>query len=479
MRRRILKGALVWIIALIIANLMVGSVFAQEDDDAAEGEDAAPVEEVVAEEAVVDETAATLATLTANLDTVWLLVAAFLVFWMQAGFALVEAGFVRAKNVVNILMKNMFDFVIGTLVYWAIGFGIMFGGTDDFFGNTYFFLNDIPDIWAPLTVPTYAFFFFQLVFAATAATIVSGAMAERTEFKGYLVYSAVISAFIYPVVGHWIWGGGFLAQRETPFWDFAGSTVVHSTGGWLALVGAFILGPRKGRYGKGGGPIAGHSMPLAVLGVFILWLGWFGFNPGSQLNADAAAISLITVNTNIAAAAGALTAIMMGWVMEGKAQLPWGLNGALAGLVAITAPCAWVTPAESILIGVIGAVVMYAVVKGLDIAQIDDPVGAVGVHLGGGVWGTLAVGIFADGAVQGLLHGGGADQLVTQIVGILAVAAYVVVTGIVLFMVLKAIDWLRIHDEGETLGTDLYEHGQAAYPDFGSSTIIPGTAGGD
>ncbi len=448
--RRILRTLLVFVIAMTAANAFVKVAFAQGDDGLEE--------------------------LTRNLDTVWLLITAFLVFWMQAGFALVEAGFTRSKNITNILMKNLFDFVIGTLAFWAVGFSLMFGGSGSFMGGSeWWFLSDIPDIYPGLTVPFYAFFFFQLVFAATAATIVSGAMAERTEFKGYLVYSAVISLFIYPIVGHWIWGGGWLATRGTAFHDFAGSTVVHSTGGWLALMGAITLGPRIGRFGKDAVPMPGHSMTMATLGTFILWLGWFGFNPGSQLNADAGSIALVTVNTNTAAAAGALTALLIGWILQGKAQLGWGLNGALAGLVAITAPCAVVTPAESILIGAIGAGVMYAVVLGLEKIGIDDPVGAVGVHAGGGVWGTLAVGLFANTeSVSGLFHGGGADQLITQIIGIGAVGVFVVLCGVVLFNALKAIRWLRVSREGELMGLDLHEHGMSAYPEFVTPSVAHG-----
>lgn len=458
---------------VILFNLFVLTAAAQEDETTEE-----PTTEVVVEEA--PDMAGDLAYLTSNLDTVWMLVAAFLVFWMQAGFSLVEAGFVRAKNITNILMKNLFDFVIGTILFWAVGFGIMFGTGNDFFGTEWFFFSDsiqaeFSEIYSFLTVPVYAFFFFQLVFAATAATIVSGAMAERTDFKGYLVYSAVISAVIYPVVGHMIWGGGFLAQLDTPFHDFAGSTVVHSTGAWCALIGAIILGPRIGRFGKGGTAIPGHDMTMATLGVFILWLGWFGFNPGSQLSADASSIARVTVNTNIAAAAGALTALMIGWYLTGKAQLPWGLNGALAGLVAITAPCYVIkNPGEAIIVGAIGAAVMYAVVVLMEKLEIDDPVGAVAVHGGAGIWGTIAVGIFGDDALaQGILHGGGSDQLITQLIGIGIVAVYVMVAATILFTILKAIGWLRVSAKGESLGLDIYEHGMVAYPEFTNSPSEP------
>lgn len=439
---RILKMLFIFIAAIVLANTLVDVAFAQ-DDSAPDG------------------------ALTRNLDTVWMLVAAFLVFWMQIGFALVEGGFTRAKNITNILMKNLFDFVIGTLTFLAVGFALMYGGDGRFLGGEeWFFLDNAPEIFPGLTVTFYAFAFFQLVFAATAATIVSGAMAERTQFRGYLIYSAAISMLIYPIVGHWIWGGGWLAQLDTPFHDFAGSTVVHSTGGWLALIGAIFLGPRIGRFGKNATPMPGHNMTLAMLGTFVLWLGWFGFNPGSQLNSDAFSISLVTVNTNMAACAGALAAVVIGWYFSGKPQLSWGLNGALAGLVAVTAPCAVITPTEAIIIGAIGAAVMVGVVSGLERLKIDDPVGAVGVHAGAGVWGTLAVGLFANTeSVTGLLHGGGTEQLLTQLVGIGAVAAYVISAGVVLFGALKAANWLRVSPEGELMGLDLHEHGMLAYPE--------------
>lgn len=440
--RRFFRTLFIFIAAIIASNVVVGVSFAQDETDPG-------------------------ATLTRNLDTLWMLIAAFLVFWMQIGFALVEAGFTRAKNITNILMKNLFDFVIGSLTFLAVGFALMYGGGGSLIGGEqWFFLDGAPEIFPGLTVSFHAFAFFQLVFAATAATIVSGAMAERTQFRGYLIYSAMISVLIYPIVGHWIWGGGWLAQRATPFHDFAGSTVVHSTGGWLALVGAIILGPRIGRFGKKATPMPGHNITLAMLGTFVLWFGWFGFNPGSQLNTDAPSISLVTLNTNLAACAGTLSATIIGWYLTGKPQLSWSLNGALAGLVGITAPCAVVTPTEAIIIGGIGGAVMYAVVVALERLQIDDPVGAVGVHAGAGIWGTLAVGIFADsGSIAGLLHGGGTAQLVTQVLGIVAVGAFVVGSGVVLFGALKAANWLRASAEAERIGLDLHEHGMLAYPD--------------
>lgn len=472
MRKRHVGFALlsIFILAYLLTNLVVGAVFAQDSVEPEVEETA----EVIAEEEVAEPQID-------NLDTVWMLVAAFMVFLMQAGFALVEAGFVRAKHVINILMKNFFDLALGSVAYWAVGFGIMFGAGNAFFGQEWFFLNGLPEIYPGLTVPGYAFFFFQFAFAATAATIASGAMAGRTEFKGYLVYSFVVTALIYPIVGHWIWGGGWLASLDTPFWDFAGSTVVHSTGAWVGLVGAVILGPRINRYGADGVPMPGHSMTLATLGTFILWFGWFGFNPGSQLNADGGAIALITVTTNLAAAAGAILAVAIGWFLVGKPQLPWGLNGALAGLVSITAACAFVTPSEAVIIGAIGGIIMYIGVNTLDRFQIDDVVGAVSVHGFCGIWGTLAVGIFAnvpDAGIVGLLHGGGVSQLVTQIIGVVAVAAFVGIMSAVMFSLIRVTVGLRASEEGEIVGLDIYEHGMVAYPEFTNSPSEPTPTGG-
>ena len=408
--------------------------------------------------------------LTRGLNTVWVLVTAFLVFWMQAGFALVEAGLTRAKNTTNILFKNLIDFVFATLAFWAIGYAFMFGSSaGGWIGTSGFLLTGGEDVAG---LPLLAFWFFQLVFAGTAATIVSGSMAERTQFKSYLVYSFFISAIIYPISGHWIWGGGWLATLPfgAGFKDFAGSTVVHSVGGWLGLMGALALGPRIGKFTKDGKPrlIPGHSITLAVLGVFILWLGWFGFNPGSQLAADgfnADIISLVAVNTNIAAAAGGMVAMIISWLfVTKKPDLSITLNGVLAGLVAITAPCAFVTPVYSIVIGAVaGVVVVYGAIL-LEKLKIDDPVSAVPVHLMNGIWGTLAVGLFAtENGVTGLIAGNSA-QILSQTIGILAVAAWCIITGIVLFFgILKGIVGLRVSKAEEMEGLDLTEHGAEAY----------------
>lgn len=409
--------------------------------------------------------------LTRGLNTLWILITASLVFWMQAGFAFVEAGLTRAKNTTNILFKNLVDFVFATLAFWAFGYAFMYGSTAaGWIGTSGFFTDaSLGDV---VGVPVLAFWFFQLVFAGTAATIVSGAMAERTKFSAYLIYSFFISALIYPIAGHWIWGGGWLWTLPfgTGFRDFAGSTVVHSVGGWLALIGAITLGPRLGRFAKDGKPIAipGHSISLTVLGIFILWLGWFGFNPGSQLaihggNADA--VSLVAVNTNLAAAAGGLVAMVIGWLfVTKKPDLPTALNGVLAGLVAITAPCAYVTPAASILIGAIGGVIVVYGALLLERLKIDDPVSAVPVHLMNGAWGTLAIGIFAtENGVTGLIAGD-TGQIVAQLIGVGAVGVWCLATGSVLFGAIKAVTGLRVSREEEMKGLDIEEHGSEAYP---------------
>ena len=405
-------------------------------------------------------------------DTLLVLIAAFLVFFMQAGFAMVESGFTRAKNAVNILMKNLLDFSMGSIAYWAIGFAIMFGTGSAFMGTSGWFVPSDSTAFASLewsSVPTHAAWLFQLVFAATAATIVSGAMAERTQFKSYLIYSVFITGLIYPIVGHWIWGGGWLQNMGMS--DFAGSTVVHSTGGWLALTGAIVLGPRLGKYDSEGNPrpIAGHNLPLAALGVFILWLGWFGFNPGSQMGADAADISLIAVTTNIAAAAGAITAMITAWIFLGKPDAGMSLNGALAGLVAITAGCAFVSPASAALIGALGGIVVVLSVLLLERLKIDDPVGAISVHGTCGALGTILLGFFHS--EQGIFFGGSFGFLWTQIIGVVAVFVWCLVTGFILFYGIKAITGLRVTEEEEQAGLDYEEHGASAYPDFNVSSI--------
>ncbi|MGB5686615.1 MAG: ammonium transporter [Candidatus Electrothrix sp.] len=396
-----------------------------------------------------------------NLDYIWTLVAAALVFFMQAGFAMVEAGFTRAKNAINIMMKNLMDFSMGSLFFWAIGFGLMFGtnGTG-WFGTDGFFLSDFKvggDPWV------LAFWMFQCVFAATAATIVSGAMAERTKFTSYLLYSAALCAFIYPVFGSWAWGslfhgGGWLEGMG--FIDFAGSTVVHSIGGWAALAGAIVIGPRVGKYGKKGEvkAIPGHNIPMAAVGVFILWLGWFGFNPGST-TAGITDTAMIFVNTNLAACAGAVAAMATSWVMFKKPDISMSLNGALAGLVGITAGCANVSPTSSILIGAIAGVLVVFSVVTIDKMHIDDPVGAVSVHGVCGAWGTLAAGLFnMDGMTIKIMT--------TQLIGIGAAFAWSFGCAFILFTVIKATVGLRVTEEEEIEGLDYGEHGSHAYADF-------------
>ncbi len=408
-------------------------------------------------------------------DTLWVLLAAFLVFFMQAGFAMVESGFTRAKNAVNILMKNLMDFSMGSIAYWAIGFAIMFGTGNVFMGTSGWFVPADSTAFASLewsSVPTHAAWLFQLVFAATAATIVSGAMAERTQFKSYLIYSVFITGIIYPIVGHWIWGGGWLSNMGMS--DFAGSTVVHSTGGWLALTGAVVLGPRLGKYDNDGNPrpIAGHNLPLAALGVFILWLGWFGFNPGSQMGADAVEISSIAVTTNLAAAAGAITAMITAWIMLGKPDAGMSLNGALAGLVAITAGCASVGPRDAAIIGAIGGIVVVLSVLMFERLRIDDPVGAISVHGTCGAVGTILLGFFANTEdSKGVFYGGGFELLWAQIVGVVAVLVWCLVTGFILFSAIKAVTGLRVTEEEEQAGLDYEEHGASAYPDFNVSAM--------
>jgi len=405
----------------------------------------------------------------------WTLVAAALVFFMQAGFALVETGFTRAKNAINIIMKNLMDFSIGSLAFWAIGFGLMFGATSTgWFGTTGFSLSDFK---GEGTEWILAFWMFQVVFCATAATIVSGAMAERTKFVGYLCYSVVLSALIYPVFGSWAWGSllngeGWL--EGLGFIDFAGSTVVHSVGGWAALAGAMVLGPRIGKYTKDGKirPILGHNMPLAALGVFILWLGWFGFNPGSTTTADKS-IAMIFVNTNLAAAAGAILAMALSWMKFGKPEVGMSLNGALAGLVGITAGCANVTPSSAIIIGsVAGVIVVYSVVF-FDKIKIDDPVGAISVHGVCGAWGTLAAGIFNIGGTSAKIIG-------VQLLGIAACFLWVFPVAFLMFKLIEKTVGLRVTPEEELEGLDWAEHGGTAYPDFEviSYTASPGFSGG-
>ena len=408
----------------------------------------------------------TLAALQDNINIVWTAVAAFLVFFMQAGFALVESGFTRAKNTINIMMKNLMDFSIGSISFFLIGFGLMFGTTNGLFGTTHFAMAGTDVTGADWN---WTFLIFQTVFAGTSATIVSGAMAERTKFAGYLAYSLFICAFIYPVFGSWAWGsllegGGWL--ENLGFNDFAGSTVVHSIGGWLALAGAIVLGPRIGKYGPDGKAraIPGHNIALAALGVFILWFGWFGFNPGSTTFGDGS-IGRIAVTTNLAAASGSVAAMITSWIIGKKPDGSMALNGALAGLVGITAGCASVSPVGSIWIGLTAGILVVISVLFIDrILKVDDPVGAVSVHGVCGAFGTLAVGLFAvDG---GLFYGGGFRLLGIQALGVITAFAWAFGLGLILFTLIKKTIGLRVTEEEELRGLDIGEHGMEAYNGF-------------
>ncbi len=411
-----------------------------------------------------------------NADIVWTAVSAALVFFMQAGFAMVETGFTRAKNAGNIMMKNLMDFCMGGFAYWAVGFALMFGVSNGFVGWSNFFVSfdnsTIDGQWG------YTFWFFQMVFAATAATIVSGAMAERTKFIGYLIYSFFISLIIYPVFGHWAWGnlfnaanadsGAWLAKRG--FIDFAGSTVVHSVGGWAALAGAIVIGPRLGKYTKDGKPNAtpGHSLTLAALGVFILYLGWFGFNPGSTTAANGT-LARVAVNTLLAGCMGANTALIFSWFKFGKADIGMTLNGVLAGLVAITSPCYSVTPLGAVLIGSIAGVLVVVSVLFFDKIKIDDPVGAISVHGVCGAFGTISAALFHENLFLGKeydLMG----QLTTQLIGVGTAFVWTFTTAFILFKVIAMTTGLRVSPEEELGGLDIYEHGAHAYPDFTPSS---------
>lgn len=424
------------------------------------------------------------------LDTIWVMITGFLVFFMNLGFAMVESGLCRAKNTVNILFKNFIVFAASSLAFLILGWGLMFGDGNGFIGTSGLWMVSGADN-SPLTgdaykgvytaiswttTPLWAKFFFQLVFAGTAATIVSGAVAERIKFISFFVFTFVLIGVIYPIIGHWIWGGGFLASQG--MFDFAGSTVVHSAGGWAALAGVIALGPRLGKYGKNGevNPIPGHSMTSATLGVLVLWFGWFGFNPGSTMAADWASIAHVAAVTNTAAAAASVTSLITIWLVAGKPDLSMTLNGCLAGLVAITAPCAFVSMGSALIIGAIAGPLVVGAVFFFDKLKLDDPVGALSVHLANGVWGTLAVGLFANPNVPndpaaavvkpGLFMGGGMAQLMPQLIGIVSVGAFVFVLSLITWYVIKGVMGLRVSREEEIEGLDSGEHGNSAYPDF-------------
>jgi ammonium transporter, Amt family len=410
----------------------------------------------------------TLITLKTGIDTMWVLISAFLVFFMQAGFGMVEAGFIRAKNTCNILTKNFLDFCMASLGFFMFGYAIMFGPGNGLFGLKGFFLMGAQ---SPVSIPLFAFWLFQAAFCGAAATIVAGGMAERMKFQAYLIYSFVISALIYPIVGHWIWGGGWLSQIG--FADFAGSTVVHLTGGIAALVGTIMLGARIGKFNQDGSPnvIAGHSIPLASLGVFILWFGWFGFNPGSTLAVgDGSLIGRIAINTNLAAAMGGIMAMAAVWKMFGKPDLSMAMNGALAGLVAVTAPCAFIEPWAAIAIGAVAGLLVVTAVVVLDKLHVDDPVGAFPVHGVNGIWGTLSIGIFGQKALglagDGLFYGGGFGQLGIQLLGVAAAGLFVALAMGTVFKLIDLFIGLRVSRDEELKGLDIGEHGMESYAGF-------------
>lgn len=404
-----------------------------------------------------------------GLNTVWVLLGAFLVFFMQAGFGMLEAGFIRAKNTCNILTKNFLDFCMASLGFFLIGYALMFGDGNAFCGLKGWALFGLEPVTNGL--PLYAFWLFQAAFCGAAATIVAGGMAERMKFPAYLVYSFIISALIYPIIGHWIWGGGWLANIG--FADFAGSTVVHTVGGVAALVGTWMLKPREGKYAPDGTAkvLAGHSIPLASLGVFILWFGWFGFNSASTLSVgDGSLIGRVAINTNLAAALGGIGAMMTVWKRFGKPDLSMAMNGALAGLVGITAPCAFVDPWAAMLIGLSSGYIVVRGVELLDKLHIDDPVGAVPVHGMCGIWGTLCVGIFGKASLglanEGLVYGGGFKQLLIQAAGSAASVLFILISMGIVFKLIDLTIGLRVSKEEELRGLDIGEHGMEAYGGF-------------
>jgi ammonium transporter, Amt family len=445
----------------------------------------------------------TVAELKVGIDTMWVMVAGMLVFFMNAGFCMLETGFCRQKNAVNVLSKNLVVFALSTIAFWAIGFGLMFSDGNGFFGNAGgFFLSGADNspatgeaykgIFGSLNwtgVPLTAKFFFQLVFAGTAATIVSGAVAERIKFVDFLIFSLLLVGIAYPITGHWIWGGGWLAKLG--FFDFAGSTVVHAVGGWAALTGAIFLGPRLGKYNNNGSANAlpAHNLSIATLGALILWLGWFGFNPGSTMAVgNGSLIAHIALTTNTAGAFGAVAATLTAWFYLGKPDLSMIINGLLAGLVAVTASCAFVSVPSAAVIGTIGGVLVVFAVGFFDKLKIDDPVGAVSVHLVNGVWGTLALGLFAVGPsdapgalysvgpAAGLLFGGGIAQLWPQLVGTIAVGVMTVVASSIIWIALKLTLGIRVSPSEEIEGLDIGEHGMEAYAGFAKDMTATGTS---
>jgi ammonium transporter, Amt family len=494
--------------------LLIGTTFAQETKAAEPTKVEAPAAPAApAAEAKKEDPGAAPAQFTQGLleqiggakvamDTMWTLIAGMLVFFMNLGFATVESGLCRAKNAVTILAKNFIVFAASSIAFLVLGWGLMFGDGSPFFGTEGLFFVGGADnspamgdaykgVYSSINwtgVPLWTKFFFQLVFAGTAATIVSGAVAERIKFGAFYLFTFLMVGLIYPITGHWIWGGGWAAKLG--MFDFAGSTVVHSVGGWAALAGIIVLGPRIGKYNKDGKvmPIPGHSMALATLGVFVLWFGWFGFNPGSTMAADAGAIGRIAVATNTAAAAAAISASITAWLLLGKPDLSMILNGALAGLVAITAPCAFVSISSSLIIGLIAGFLVVVSVLFFDKVKLDDPVGATSVHLVNGVFGTLCVGLFAQAEFtpnttgNGLFFGGGAGLLMAQLAGVIGVGAFVFIVSLIFWKMIAATIGIRVSAEEEIEGLDIGEHGNVAYPDFitvaGRGSALVDSSGG-
>ncbi|MCB9452120.1 MAG: ammonium transporter [Anaerolineaceae bacterium] len=433
---------------------------------------------IQAQDAVATATMDDVTHLQIGIDSTWVLIASMLVFFMQAGFAMLEAGFIQHTGVVNALLENFMDAGLTALVFWAVGFGLAFGtsangliGTDNFFLSKAFTFENGTIQYAMvdgLNISVLTFFFFQFAFAATASTIATGGMAERTDFIGDIIYSAIVGAIIYPIVVHWVWGGGWLAQNG--FHDFAGSTVVHTVGGVTALLGAILLGPRVGRVF--GSPPRPHNLGLATLGTMILWFGWYGFNPGSSLGmGNDGVVGLVTLNTTLAAAAGTMSAMFLLFARTGKWDLGFTLNGSLAGLVAITAGCAFVAPWAAIVIGLVAGVLVVLVVDLLEKLKIDDPVGAFAVHGACGIFGTLAIGLFGQAELTltgqaGLLVGGGFDLFIAQFIGSAATVIFVGLSAVVMFTALKAVKRLRVHPEADAVGIDVYEHAASLWPDI-------------
>lgn len=469
MLRKFLYRMIAGTCGILLVAVFSMSALAQDAETPAEEPAAEVVAEVEVDMATVPATLADVDTVQSNLDATWVLIAGFLVFFMQAGFAFLEGGMIRQGGVVNSMMENFFDAMLTGIFFWAIGFGLAYGTTNGLFGTDTFFFGGMEADGSGLNGAYFVSFFYQFAFAAAAGTIVTGATAERVDFKGKMLYTVIIAALIYPIVVHWVWSGtdgAFLYNAG--FRDFAGSSVVHMVGGILALLGAIFVGPRLGRVW--GNPPKGHNMTLATLGTFILWFGWYGFNVGSTLNArDPGLMGLVAVNTTLSASAGAMIALFFAYFRSGKWDLPATINGCLGGLVGITAGCAFVSPASSIIIGALAGVVVYWAAVLVERLKIDDAAGAFAVHGACGAFGTIAIGFFGlpalTGNEAGLLVGGGFSTVITQVVGVGVIALYTAVTGSIMWFVLKALGVLRAPDKALEMGLDFYEHGQSNWPD--------------